>query len=1146
MNGVRALFLAAAATWFMAAVIVYSDPRGSQSRSAGPCPLATVGSGPDAERSAPPGPANQSYALRISDFTTTGRGGNLRMLLIAARDGATEAAVKAVEAVGGTVRVRYDDLGYVRAIVPRSFVKCLLDASSIENLSADLGRFELDRAAAAREADEDDVGHDQAHAEQRESSSSSDRDPSTIPDPGGPRWVSAQTWRQGAWQEDPFGRPYHPLADMRAAEWRREHPTYDGRGVVIAVQEGLPDLLQPELASAKALDGASVPKILDYLTTDNPEEAIRRGRYERERRVWVRMVRRVATETQAIDDRGRAYVAPRPGSFRIGTFVTLPTICDAALEWAPLIDRRASRPCEFPLLWDPESGEVWLDTNRNRDFSDERALYDYSVRRDVGVIGRDHTASRGPDSFSFVVRTRPASGHVAILLGSSEHATTTAVSAAGSAGDAGRTEGIAPGAQILWLDSGRTAESEGQALEGLIAAFLDPRVDVVLSENNYLFRRAGPRGDGRNVSTIIVNRLIATTGKPFVAPATNQMKDAGIDPLGQVDRGFAAGASQGRASWWINRGLRVQEEDNLHRVGAFGPGDDGSIQPTVLAPSGWLVANRRRNAARGRPAFEEGLYQLPPEYVIGGGTSQAAPTLAGALALLISAAKQEDVPYDAERLWRAVTSSARFAPHIPAYQQGHGFLDVEAAWELLRRHATAPSVVNIESRGPLRTAWSHRFKTPHQGVGLFERDGWSPGMRETRSLWLTRTSGPRMPMTFDVSWLGNDGTFVAPTSVTLPLNEPVALPVAVAPRTSGYHSALLNLGHRSVPGYAHRLMTAVVAAEPFNEENGYTIVIDDALERPNAMASYYVSVPAHAAALTVEASAGESNTFFMWGPQPHEPFQEVALVRDPEAGVWGVGNLVEPSLLNALGKPREGTSPVDLRWWNAAGAADPPALVRFALRLLGANARFVDGPKTIRKGASTPVTVEIHNTFGAFVGGVISSSLGNGRLERERVTPGEQHVHEIAVPSGSEMLVVDVSCQDDRPAPDVSLFDCTGSTCTHVRTVDGQGARRLLRQSGPKAGRWKAVVESPFGDNETCRYEYREVVLDPALGGVISTDAARPRAVGERWRTTLHAWRSAAEIANGRSPWVAAIVEAILPDRGKVPVDVLTAPLKAR
>src|SRR5690606_7815809 len=202
----------------------------------------------------------------------------------------------------------------------------------------------------------------------------------------------------------------------------------------------------------------------------------------------------------------------------------------------------------------------------------------------------------------------------------------------------------------------------------------------------------------------------------------------------------------------------------------------------------------------------------------------ATPTAAGAVALLISGARQTGIKHDAFRIRHAIISSGRYVPHIPAYKQGSGVLNVAGAWEILKALDDAPDPVTIVARAPVRHNFSHMLATPHEGVGLYERAGWSAGQRGERTVTFTRTSGPRAPMTFTLGWIGNDhGTFSAPASVALPLNEPVEVGIGIAPTAAGAHTAILTLQHADIPGFSHRMLATIVAGHALHAQNGYSV-----------------------------------------------------------------------------------------------------------------------------------------------------------------------------------------------------------------------------------------------------------------------------------------------------------------------------------
>ena len=81
--------------------------------------------------------------------------------------------------------------------------------------------------------------------------------------------------------------------------------------------------------------------------------------------------------------------------------------------------------------------------------------------------------------------------------------------------------------------------------------------------------------------------------------------------------------------------------------------------------------------------------------------------------------------------------------------------------------------VTIESHAPVKTAISAFLATPDEGRGIYEREGWAAGQKGTRTITFVRTSGPAEPMNFRLDWVGNDGSFTAANSLTLPLNAPI-------------------------------------------------------------------------------------------------------------------------------------------------------------------------------------------------------------------------------------------------------------------------------------------------------------------------------------------------------------------------------------
>lgn len=72
------------------------------------------------------------------------------------------------------------------------------------------------------------------------------------------------------------------------------------------------------------------------------------------------------------------------------------------------------------------------------------------------------------------------------------------------------------------------------------------------------------------------------------------------------------------------------------------------------------------------------------------GTSMAAPNACGSIALLLSALKAQGLSYSPPLIRRAVMNSASVLPDLHPLSQGHGLLQVDAAYDYLTRFHKAP------------------------------------------------------------------------------------------------------------------------------------------------------------------------------------------------------------------------------------------------------------------------------------------------------------------------------------------------------------------------------------------------------------------------------------------------------------------------
>jgi hypothetical protein len=1031
------------------------------------------------------------------------------LLLVASVTGANARVAKMITAWGGTIKYRDDDVDYIRARVP-------LD--SVDKLAA----------------------HKDVHAvDLNVFSGRTYSEPSNFPErpdwtvfwryPGGaplsslPLVDSVPVWPP-VLSQYPLTNRYDPIPDMGAAEFRAKNPTFDGRGVTIAMIDMNPDPLLPELQVAKSLDGKDIQKISHYETSLDGDEKDGAGR-------WLRMNDTVTATAAQITFQGKTYTVPRAATYRIA-------ILDESKHdsthggFEKDINRDGNPEGSsrlFAVIWDEKTNDVWVDTNQNMSFTDETALSDFENRPVFGVFGKDDPKTPVRESLGFGVQIDRARKYVGINIGTAGHGSGVVGASLASRGRAGKFDGVAPGARLASVAEG--LGTYGQT-EAVIRALKNPNIDLAFCEQNSSISNAYHLRDGRLVTTVIYARLIEKYKKPIVVPTHNNPILGAIDDIAYPKGGIAIGAYQSGKNFFTNYGFRTKYHDGLHTTGGYGPMGDGGIGPDIISPSG-IISTAIGFKGTETSGMMAGMWRMPPGYRIAGGTSTATPTAAGAVALLISAAKQAGVKYDAYRIKHAITMAARQIEHIPQYKQGNGVVDVGRAWEVLKSLDTV-STVTITARAPVKHAYSHLLPTPNEGVGLFERDGWSVGDRGERTVTLTRTSGPKGTMSFSASWTGNTGnTFTAPTSIELPLNKPVPIRIAVAPTTPGVHSSLLTLDNPNVPGHAYRMMAVVVAAEPLVAEKKFTVETKTEVPRPE-MRSYFYRVPEGLSALRIEVDAPKRDV----GVTIVRPD-----VRSARSVRLGAAAITAPAMPGA-GRPKatymvtdvypgvwevrladmEDTRNFDIEASEKGGPV-PPTQVTLTVSGIKVDATASTGTSGTNGGETHTVEISAVNRGAAFSGVIGSLPVGAARRERPTIREKEQQIFEIEVPKGSALLSVKLSGISAGADLDVYVHDCTGKECKPSGAGANPTGDEMVVVQNPAAGKWKIVVDAMTTPPEGATFDYTDIVFSSAYGLVGVTDYADNRDNNATWTSKAHIWIPGA-LAAGRTPVRAVLLQA--------------------
>ena len=962
-------------------------------------------------------------------------------LLIAARPGANKTVVTGVTALGGTVQRRDDAVSYLRVSVP---IKQAEAASRVSGVQA---------------VDVDEVI------------------PLDDPLPEGAVNPTPQTPPSAA---TPRANPYMPIADTGAAQFMDAHPTWDGRGTTIGILDSGIDLGHPALQETTTGER----KIVDWVTYTDP--------FTDGDPTWVGMSQQVSGATFTVG--GTSYTSPAAASYRFGVFDERdPNLGGEVGNDVNRDGNPAGSQGTFPVLWNPTSNDVWVDTDQDRDFSDEKAMTDYRVRSDVDEFGTDDPGTAIRESMPFVLQTDGKNKVVNIGIVSGLHGSHVAGITAANEMFGGDMTGAAPGAKLVSVRvclfiSGCTSHA---LIEGMTWVAKQGNVDVI----NMSIGGLPSLNDGNNARAVLYDRLVEQYNVQIVISAGNN--GSGVNTVGDpavATNVIAAGSYISKQTWQANYGSDSTYSDNLHGFSSRGPREDGGFKPQLVAPGAAVSTTPTWQA--GSPVA--GTYPLPPGYGMANGTSMASPQTAGAAALLVSAAKQAGAQHQPAQLRQAMMSSTRFLDRYGAYEQGAGLLQVGAAWDVLRQTVKP---VGINSSVPVRSALSGFLANPGIGVGIYDREGVKAGDNYTRSYTFTRTSGGGGAIRYNLSWTGNDGTFSAPASIALPLNQPVQVPVAIAPATSGIHSAILRLDDPATPGIDKQTLNTVIASEQFTSANSYSVTKSGTIGR-NQTTSYFFNVPAGTPAFKVDMTGGGAAAdagqirFLRFHPYGVAIDNNASTsCYDPSAGACTTGSPTSRTVSN----PFPGVWEVTVEARRTSDTEAAPYSITASI--LGASiSPNPDVIETATLGIPVDRSYTLKNLFGTFTGRAVGTSLGSATMARPTIANLAVQEYAVNVTAGSTSLRATIGNTSDKAADlDLFVYNCTTGTCVLAgQSADGD-SEESVTIANPVAGAWKVVVDGYAVPSGSTQYDYVDVFANPAFGSVSVTDANAARPAGSEW-----------------------------------------------
>lgn len=950
----------------------------------------------------PAGRKRMSFHNRILLNRAAVSGLDRIQVMLAVREGAFEAVSSRVRAIGGRVVRAYAAVGYARVEVPLDTLVGFVDDDRIEAYQIST----RSRAGWYRdgEPERDAEGY---RGFERTPVRGVDLTPVKLELPPLP----AERSREPGYTADD---------DAGVGAWLKEHPTYDGRGVTIAILEtATPEFSHPVFAPVRSLEGTPVPKLAGVLNTIDSEDP------DDTRVALETTIHSTGTWARAGD---RTYILPRPGTFRFGSF-TLPA--------APNLVHR------FGVLEDPATREIWVDTDGDTDFGSEKPIADVNARFDIRRLTLTHPV---PTTLAFVVGRGRAPGTVHLYVARGDHQTMTVSVAAGSRTDDGLAYGVAPGARVLLVRNHTTGNPLHTLIEGYIEAAARPDVDVLTDASGIAM---GP-DTAADFTGLLFSRIVAVYGKPIFHGAGNMHLFINtVSALGGV---FSVGGSMGARTFSALYGGGPVAELTVHHVSAGGPSVDGLIKPDFLAPMNRIAAGLPSLGPRVQVPKNAPAYQLPAGYWISCCTSASGPYGGGVGALLVSAARQKRLNYSLERFSWALRSTAKFLPRFGAHQQGNGMLDIRAAWDALKRSGELPA---IRSTARIVHPLAPYAARGDEGFGIFEHGGWRAGMTAVREVSLRRDSGPDGPVRYRVAWTGNDGTFSAPPTVALPLHADTTLPISISVQRHGAHSAILDLHDPGTDALVFRMPVTILAPEDVDPHT-HAIRFAGVL-RLMEKTAHYLHVPPHVEALHVELQIVRGSV-----SATMIPGNSLVPLSNSQVFPQMSRTLPKGTYVALLPRPVSGTWTFDLANIAAVRERDP-ALVTTGDAEYRLTVRLLRSWLSVASSGGTPPRVDVKNSGAQLREPEVRTSPGAVESHGGRVRgDGLPNTFDVLVPTGATTLRLDLRTGTTM-GMELYLYDCTSGECFfHDYTMPASHEQRVVVRK-PEAGRWIAAVNAaPF------------------------------------------------------------------------------------
>ncbi len=446
------------------------------------------------------------------------------------------------------------------------------------------------------------------------------------------------------------------------------HPEYDGRGTIIfildtGVDMGIPGLEKTSTGETKVIDVRDFTGEGDIPIYEAEEDD---GNF--------------VNEDMGYSVKGADKIKAPDTDYFIGVLKEKQLI-NSNSGAADLNGNGETNDSYYMVTFKDKAGdwETYFDTNGDGDLSDEQPIKDYDKEQQDFHIKT--SASLPP--LTFALNVYPDERRISLFFDDGFHGTHVAGIAAGYMIDGSDINGVAPGAKVSGLKIGNNLFTGGATVtESMKKAYL--YADKISKERkepcivNMSFG-IGAEIEGQAEMEEFLDGLMKKNPYLYICVA-NGNEGPGISSQGlpsSADYVLSSGAVLTQDVGRDLYGARLPHDIILYFSSRGGEVD----KPDIVSPGA---------------AFSTVPNYMPADRFWG--TSMASPYTTGVVSLLMSAAVKEypDTKIPAELVFKAVRQSATYMENYTWLDQGHGYINAEKAWELLKKYIDQGEVKNYE------------------------------------------------------------------------------------------------------------------------------------------------------------------------------------------------------------------------------------------------------------------------------------------------------------------------------------------------------------------------------------------------------------------------------------------------------------------